>query len=53
MFLEEFGANDEVGDDEFAIRPEVALIEKNPAARFVNQARRPRLGGPGRIQLPF
>ena len=51
MLLEGIWDDDEVGDDELVIRPQVALIEKNPAARFVNQPRRPGLGSPGRVEL--
>src|SRR5271169_1175420 len=51
MLLEEFGANDEICDDELVIWPEVAFIEENPATRFMNQARRPWLGSPGSVEL--
>src|ERR1700730_281201 len=51
MILKKPGADDKVGDDELMIRPQVALVEENAPAPFMNQPRRPWLRRPRRVEL--
>ena len=44
-------AHDEVGGDELAVGPQVALVDEHLAAALLDQAGRPRLGHPGAVDV--
>ena len=51
VLLEEAGGDDQVGRDELAVGPQVALVDEHVAAAFEDQPGRPRLGDPGAVEL--
>ena len=51
VLLEELGRDDEVGGHEVAVRPEIGLVDEDPAAALLDHARRPRLGDPGAVDV--
>ena len=53
MLLEKLRIDDEVGDNELTIRPQIALVQKYLAATFMNQSSRPGFRRPGGVKLPF
>src|SRR4029077_12491408 len=51
MLAQKFRAHDQMGSDEFSLRPEIALVEEQSRVAFPNEPRGPRFGGPGSIEF--
>jgi hypothetical protein len=51
VLVQELVAHDEVGGDEAAVGPQVGLVDEDLAAALEDEARRPRLGHPGAVDV--
>ncbi len=51
MLPQELRMNDQVGDNELMIGPQVTFIEENAAAPIVDEPRGPWFGRPGGVKL--
>ena len=51
VVLQEAGGRDEVGRHELAVGPQLGLVEQDVPAALEHEARRPRLGDPGAVEV--
>ena len=51
MVSQQFRAHDQVRSNELSLRPQIALLEKEPPVTFADQARRPWFRRPRRIEF--
>ena len=51
MVSQQFRAHDQVRSNELSLRPQIALLEKEPPVTFADQARRPWFRRPRRIKF--
>src|SRR5256885_16647200 len=51
MFAEKLRTDDDGRRNKLTLRPQIALIEKQPPVTFFDEAGRPRFGSPGRVEF--